>query len=77
MRKPNFEGISAKKMCILESFFRSRYSLPRLVRFPAFWFVLVQRRAMSFLHEIGDQTRPKPRYPPYTEPPPPGIPWQA
>ena len=64
MRKPNFEGISAKKMCIQESSFRSSISLPRLVRFPALWFVLVQRKATSFLHEIGTSNRHKPGYPP-------------
>ena len=64
MRKPNFEGISAKKMCIQESSSRSSISLPRLVRFPALWFVLVQRKATSFLHEIGTSNRHKPGYPP-------------
>ena len=47
MRKPNFEGISAKKMCIQESSCRSSNSLPRLVRFPAFWCVLGKKTEMS------------------------------
>ena len=64
MRKPNFEGISAKKMCIQESLFHRGISLPIFPRFPAFWFVLVQRKATSFLHEIGTPNRHKPGYTP-------------